>query len=156
MTKSANRPQRPRRAPVQTIKRTAHVYPPGRRYDDWLVPFVDNHACMHHDHNRAPDDHSGCGPSVFCCLKAAALYKDLFPDSDEAVAQWELTEAAHIAGWMRPSERGPGVLVIWFCFCDPDRADGLLVVGLPADEARSVLFRRVPLERYADESQRLC
>ena len=45
---------------------------------------------------------------------------------------------------------------LFFVFCDPDRPDGLLVVCLERAAARQVLFRRVPLERFAGEAQRLC
>lgn len=39
-----------------------------------MVPFQDGGACIHHGHATDPDDHSLCGPSIFCCRKAAARY----------------------------------------------------------------------------------
>ena len=137
--------RRSRRAPP-----THHFYPEGWQADDWIVPFGDGeHACLHHGHPD-PDDHSGCGPTIFCCSKACASYTDLFPDSVEAQADWQLTEAAHIATWM-----DAGVNVLFFVFCDPERPDGLLVIGLGGEEARQVLLKKVPLDRYAGEAQRL-
>ena len=84
------------------------------------------------------------------------MYMDLEPESAEAHAQWELTEAEHIATWLEPSDTGPGVNVLYFVFCDPVRPNGLLAIGLDRTAARQVLFRRVPLERYADRADRLC
>lgn len=69
--------------------RTQHDYPPGWRPDDWLVPYIDGGACIHHGHT-APDDHSLCGPALFCCRRAAARYVALHPESCEAEATWEL------------------------------------------------------------------
>ena len=148
------RRQPPRRAP-RSRRVGPHVYPEGWHSDDWVVPFGDGeHACIHHGHED-PEDHSLCGPIIFCCLKAAAMYMDLAPESAEAHAEWELTEAAHIATWMEPSDRGPGANVLFFVFCDPVRPDGLLAIGLERAAAREVLLRRVPLERYAGEAERL-
>jgi hypothetical protein len=83
------------------------------------------------------------------------LYLSLFPDSAEAGADWQPTEAAHIATWTKANDTGPGVNVLYFVFCDPTRSDGLLVIGLRRPEARAVLFRDVPLERQVDNAQRL-
>ena len=131
--------------------RTHHRYPKTWKADDWLVPFGDGeHACLHHGHTD-PEDHSACGPTVFCCSIAAALYTSLYPESTEAHAEWQLTEAGHIATWM-----DAGVNVLFFVFCNPVRPDGLLVIRLAGMEARQVLLKKVPLDRYADEAQRLC
>lgn len=128
-----------------------HDYPPGWRPNDWAVPFEDGeHACIHHGHDD-PDDHSLCGPTIFCCAHAARLFVTHFPESCEACAEWQLTEAEHIATWM-----DSGVKVLYFVFCDPARADELLVIGLIGQHARDVLLKRVPLEQYAPEAQRLC
>ena len=51
---------------------------------------------------------------------------------------------------MQANDRGLGVQVFYFVFCDPARPDGLLATGLHRSVTRQVLFRRVPLERYAD------
>jgi hypothetical protein len=132
------------------LRALRHIYPEGWNPDDWLVPFVEGrNACMHHGHPD-PDDHSLCGPALFCCVKSASLYVDLFPESDEAGSEWQLTEAAHIATWM-----DAGVNVLFFVFCDPARRDGLLAIGLHGQQAREVLLKRIPLEHHVDEAQRL-
>ena len=144
------RKKRPRFRRSGRARRTHHRYPKGWHADDWLVPFGDGeHACLHHGHPD-PDDHSGCGPTIFCCLKASTLYTGLVPDSEEAHAEWQLTEAGHIATWM-----DAGVNVLFFVFCDPERADGLLVIGLAGEEARQVLLKELPLAPYAREAERL-
>jgi hypothetical protein len=150
------RKKRPPRA-LRNRAGTHHVYPEGWRPGDWYVPFEDGeHACMHHGHDTAPDDHSLCGPSIFCCRKAAERYIALLPGSNEARAEWELTEGSHIATWTRPSDRGLGVQVLYFVFCDPARPGGLLAIGLHRSTAGPVLSRRVPLDRYAADAERLC
>jgi hypothetical protein len=113
------------------------------------VPFVGGGACIHHGHTN-PDDHSLCGPAIFCCRKAAAHYVALFPDSCEAQATWELTTADHICGWI-----AHGVQVIYFVFCDPKRPNGLLAIGLSRAIAPDILWRRTPLEHHAAAADRL-
>ncbi len=116
--------------------RTRHSYPKGRKPDDWVVPFKDGeHACIHHGHTN-PDDHGLCGPTIFCCAKAASLYVDIFPKGAEARSEWQLTDAAHLATWM-----DAGVNVFYFVFCDPERSDGLLVMCLIGQYAREVLLK---------------
>jgi hypothetical protein len=78
------------------------------------------------------------------------LYVNVFPEGAEARSEWQLTDAAHLATWM-----DAGVNVLYFVFCDPERSDGLLVMGLIGQYAREVLLKRVPLEQYAGEAERL-
>ena len=142
------RNKRPQRRRSSRPPRTHHVYPQGWKAGDWVVPFeYGEHACIHHGHTD-PDDHSSCGPAIFCCEKAASLYVELFPESIEARSEWQLTEAAHIATWL-----DAGVNVLYFVFCDPHRQHGVLAIGLAGQHARQVLFKRVSLERYADEAR---
>jgi hypothetical protein len=79
------------------------------------------------------------------------LYTDLFPEGAEARAEWQPTGATHIATWM-----DAGVNVLYFVFCDPTRPEGLLAIGLLGQHGRQVLLKRVPLDQYADEAERLC
>ena len=60
-------------------------------------------------------------PKHLLLHKSALTYTDLEPESDEAHAEWKLTEAEHIATWMEPSDTSPGVNVLFFVFCDPAR-----------------------------------
>lgn len=129
--------------------RARHDYPPGWRADDWLVPFSGGSACIHHGHTD-PDDHSLCGPAIFCCRRAAARYVALFPDSCEATANWELTEAAHLLGWIRK-----GVHLFYFVFCDPERPEGLLATGLAGEVLPAILRRRIALDANAAQADRL-
>jgi hypothetical protein len=127
-----------------------HDYPPGWRNNDWVVPFRGGSACIHHGHDTDPDDHSLCGPSIFCCRRAAAHYIALFPDSCEARANWELTDADHLLSWVRKE-----VCVFYFIFCDPDRPEGLLAIGLSNKVLPDILNRRVTLDTYAADADRL-
>lgn len=136
--------------PPAPESRASHDYPPGWHHDDWVVPFHDGGACIHHGHDTDPDDHSLCGPAIFCCRKAAARYVVLFPEGCEASANWELTETSHLMTWVRK-----GVNVFYFVFCDPDRPEGLLAIGLGGEPLPDILRRRIPLDKYAAEADRL-
>ncbi|MBX0330830.1 hypothetical protein K2Z83_24535 [Oscillochloris sp. ZM17-4] len=136
--------------PPAPESRANHDYPPGWRRTDWVVPFIGGGACIHHGHETDPNDHSLCGPSIFCCRRAAARYMVLFPEGEEARADWELTEAAHLLSWV-----AKGVNVFYFVFCDPDRPEGLLAIGLAAETLPDILRRRVPLDTHAAAAERL-
>lgn len=136
--------------PPPPESRASHDYPPSWRRNDWLVPFQGGGACIHHGHDTDPDDHSLCGPSIFCCRRAAARYVTLFPDSSEARANWELTDADHLLSWV-----SKGVNVFYFVFCDPDRPEGLLAIGLGGEGLPDILYRRVALDEYAARADRL-
>jgi len=126
-----------------------HIYPPTYGELDWLVPYDGENAVIHHGH-RDPDDHSECGPSLFCCEKSRELFTKEFPNSAEAGASWGITSAEHIASWI---ERG--VTLLYFVFCDPVRPKGLLAGGLSGEAAKQALFKEIPLEDFADLATRI-
>lgn len=126
-----------------------HIYPDDWQDDHWLVPYQGSNAVIHHGHS-SPDDHSLCGPMVFCCTRSQRLFSEQFPDSEAAQANWGLTRAAHIQTWL-----DAGVNVIYFVFCDPVRPLGLLAGGLSGEDARQVLNRQVLPEAFADRATRL-
>ena len=127
-----------------------HIYPDSWNPLSWLVPFQGEDAAIRHGHT-SPDDHSLCGPVLFCCAKSQQLFLDTFPESAEARAtSWEITEADHIAAWM-----DAGVNILYFVFCDPVRPKGLLTGGLSGEEARQALYREAPLEGYTERANRL-
>lgn len=126
-----------------------HIYPKDWKEDHWLVPFSGDNAVIHHGH-QSPDDHTLCGPMVFCCANSQRLFMETFPDSAIARASWELTEGDHIAAWI-----DAGVNVIYFVFCDPVRPRGLLAGGLTGEEARQVLARQLHPEYFAERATRI-
>ncbi len=158
MSKRKRRPAknlpRPRRRTFskkpETILFGSHQIPKSWRPFDWVVPFIDNHACIHHGHGLDDDDHSRCGPVLFCCPKASARYLELFPKSGEAQADWQLTDADHIAAWL-----DKGVTVLYFIFCDPQRPQDLWAIGLSEEPLRQTLYKQLALEAHLDRADRL-
>lgn len=110
---------------------------------DWFVPFEGERAVIHHGHSD-PEDHSDCGPQVFCCPKAAALFRHRFQDGVVANANWEFTDGQHLASWAGPT----GPQIFYFFFCDPDDWTLLRFTGVAAPELRNVLLKRAPLDTY--------
>lgn len=135
--------------PQESQKSSGHVYPDGWQPDHWLIPFDEDNAVIHHGHSD-PDDHSLCGPTLYCCAKSASMFMDAFPESGEAQANWEMTDAAHVATWL-----DAGVKVLYFVFCDPESPEGLLAGGFTDEKAREVLFKIVPIEEFAPRANRL-
>ena len=115
----------------------------GKSWGDikWYVPFVDNHAIMYHGH-KDPNDHSDCSPKIFCCPKAALLYKQCHPRGIPDTAEWHFEAGKHLASWM--GERGPRVY--YFFFCDPDDGTLLRFCGARIPEVRKVLLKQRALD----------
>lgn len=138
-----------KRNPLPLRPPGGHLYPPNFGDEDWIVPYAGDNAVIRHGHESA-DDHSLCGPQVFCCARSPQLYLQSFPNGAESQASWEITNAAHIDEWLKS-----GVNVIYFIFCDPGNPDGLLGTGLPAEDARKVLYKQVRIEDLAPYASRI-
>lgn len=121
------------------------------RVMEWYVPFQDGHAIVYHGHEAA-DDHSRCGPQVFCCPKAAQLLLQRYPDAIPADAEWEFADAELLASWMGP--RGP--TVYYFFFCDPRDKWVVRFSAVPGTQVRDVLFKRRALDEYLSVADRIC
>jgi hypothetical protein len=126
-----------------------HIYPQNWQPSQWLVPYAGENAAIFHGHTD-PEDHSLCGPVLCCCANSQELYLRTFPESAEAQASWELTQAEHILTWLEG-----GVNVLYFIFCDPVRPEGLLAGGLSGEEARQVVMKVIPIEQFAHKATRL-
>jgi hypothetical protein len=117
---------------------------------EWYVPFQDGHAIIYHGHEDS-DDHSLCGPQVFCCPKAATLLLQAYPETVPANADWEFTEPELLVSWMGPD----GPAVFYFFFCDPDDRNAVCFSGVSAPHVRDVLFKRRPLDEYLAVAERI-
>lgn len=149
MAKQKRRPPRPpssgRR--VEVIRIGPHTFPATWQPLDWLVPQVEGHFYIHHGHTD-PNDHSACGPLLFCCLAAADKFQRL-PNSPFAdLDPWQLVRPAELTPFL---ERGAPML--YFIFCDPVRPEGLWAIGLSGDMMWQVLFKQQALDPLLHSSQ---
>lgn len=117
---------------------------------EWYVPFRDSRAVIYHGHED-PDDHSDCGPKIFCCPKAATLIMQRYPDEVLADAEWQFTDGQHLASWM--GQNGPKVY--YFFFCDPEDSMVVCFCGISAPEVRDVLLKRLSLDQYLEKADRI-
>ena len=117
---------------------------------EWYVPFNDGHAIIYHGH-EASDDHSECGPKIFCCPKAAHLLLQRHPDAIPATAEWKFMEGEQLASWM--GENGPTVYYLFFC--DPKDLTLLRFSGVRAPVVRDVLLKRLTLDSYLENADRI-
>jgi len=126
-----------------------HQHPTGFQPMDWLVPILDGRPIIKHvHHDRA--DHSQCAPAVYCCMRAALLFMDRYPDSDETRAQWQMVDGETIDGWMTM-----GLPQLFFMFCHPDDSTCLLTIGLKHEAAQEAVLKEFPLTELVDEASRI-
>ncbi len=118
---------------------------------EWYVPFQDGHAIIYHGHEDS-DDHSLCGPQVFCCPKAAKLLLQAYPEASPAKADWEFLAPEALVSWMSPG----GPTVFYFFFCDPDDRNAVCFSGVFAPHVRDVLLKRKSLDEYLAVADRIC
>ncbi len=108
--KSAKKRRRHRSRPA-----VGHTYRGGQQPDQWLVPLQDDgYACFYHGHDDT-DDHSLCGPQIFCCHKAASRFLAQYPDTLPATMTFQPMSPASLLAWLSSS----GPQVFYFYFCDP-------------------------------------
>ena len=117
---------------------------------EWYVPFVNGHAIIYHGHTDA-DDHSECGPQIFCCPKAARLLRNRHPKAIPGHAEWEFTEGEYLASWM--GEIGPKVYYVFFC--DPQDQTLLRFCGVRTPEVQDVLLKQITLDRYLEHADKI-
>ena len=123
------------------IKRDYHEFPKSWNKNYWLVPFHDGQGIIYHGHNDK-DDHSLCGPQIFCCYKAKRLLHQYHPDALDD-ADCEPTDGRDLIDWVIN-----GVKVFYFFFCHPQEKSTLLFAGIETPDLQKVLLRQYPLEYY--------
>jgi len=117
---------------------------------EWYVPFINGRAIIYHGH-ESPDDHTDCGPEIFCCPKAAYLLLQRHPEVIPAAAEWQFTDGKYLTSWM--GEHGPQVY--YFFFCDPADRTALRFCGVREPELRDVLLKRLTLDGYLERADRI-
>ena len=120
---------------------------PKQQANEWLVPFADGGACIFHGHEDR-NDHSKCGPQIFCCPNAVRVLLTRYPAAIRSNAEWEFTLDTHLLTWADP-------LIFYFFYCHQDDSDRIYFTGVKKAELRDVLLRKVSLQEYRDVSDQI-
>lgn len=105
---------------------------------DWLVPFSDGHAVIHHSYGGC-DEHALCGPIVYCCQHALDRYLEIYTQTRLDSATCEYMPADQIVTWM-----DAGIQAIYFIYCAPEVPKGLAASGMSGKQARETLYKQAP------------
>ena len=143
--------KRRRRIAPRPLGRVGATHGTAWRTMEWYVPFQDGHAVIYHGHED-PNDHTRCGPQVFCCPKAAHLLLQIYPDAIAADAEWEFTDPELLTSWM--GHDGP--TIYYFFFCDPCDREVVCFSGVSTPDVRDVLLKRRALDEYLPTADRIC
>lgn len=135
MTRNSTTKQRsPRSAAI-------HTYRNGQQPNQWLVPLqTDGYACFYHGHQDS-NDHSLCGPQIFCCHKAASQFLAQYPDALSATMTLNPMSPESLLAWLSPT----GPQVFYFYYCDPINRHRVYFQGFSPPLLRPVLRFERPL-----------
>lgn len=112
---------------------------------EWYVPFVDGNAIIHHEHDEI-NDHSKCGPEIFCCPKAAYIFLKQFPEAAPAHTEWSFNTGKFLLSWL--TDQGPKHY--YFFLCNPYESAEVRFAHVALPELRDVLVKRRSLTSYID------
>ena len=138
--KSRKRQQKPRLA--QPASASHHWYRHGQERDQWIVPLTagDMPVILHRHPN--PDDHSACGPQLFCCGRSLGLYLDLYRSLLPQDVRFQFLSAAEVDDWYRAMS--PPFL--YFYACDPLNPHRAYFLSVPEEEAWDIIHFFLPIE----------
>lgn len=114
MAKKAKKRSRNRRR-KQGTQGSHHWYRHGQQPNEWIVPLtVGDMPVIYHGHSD-PEDHSGCGPQLFCCGRSLALYLQIYLHHLPEDVHFQFHTGSEVVEWYR-SMTPP---MIYFYACDP-------------------------------------
>lgn len=114
---------------------------------NWVVPIIDEQACIYHGHGDS-DDHSLCGPQIFCCPNAAQVLLAIHPNGIDPDAQYYEMEGEDLLEWTAPN-------LFYFWFCDPDDSDSVYFTGVEKEDLPSVLLGQRSIHDWINVADRL-
>lgn len=127
---------------------TGHTYRNGQTSNQWLVPLqADGYACFYHGHDDT-EDHSLCGPQIFCCHKSASQFLKEHPDMLPATMSLHPMSPDSLLAWLSPD----GPKVFYFYFCDPVNRRRVYFQGFSHPLLRPILLFERPLTELAVNS----
>lgn len=144
-----NKARKNKKRALQKKKRASakNAQPSQQGDNNWVVPFVNEHACIYHGHENS-DDHSLCGPQIFCCPNAARVLLSVHPNAIDSSAEWCDTTGEFLLEWDHPN-----LFYVWFC--DPDDSDSIYFAGVEKDDLPGVLLGRRSIHDWINVSDRL-
>lgn len=138
--KKQKKSRKPKVAPQ--AKNTHHWYRHGQQPNQWIVPLTaDDLPVILHAHAE-PDDHSGCGPQLFCCGRALALYLEYYRDLLPEDVCFQFGTGSEVADWYR-SMTPP---LIYFYACDPVNQQRAYFLSVMEQHAWDIIQFFVPIE----------
>ncbi len=126
----------------RTASPTYHWYRHDQQPDQWVVPLTaDDMPAIYHGHTN-PEDHSQCGPQLFCCGRSLGLYLALYEDHLPDDVQFQFFSGAEMFDWYR-SMNPP---MIYFYACDPVNQKRAYFLSVPEKNAWDIIQFFVPIE----------
>ena len=121
---------------------SCHTYRNGQQPNQWIIPLTADHMPVIYHGHTDPDDHSGCGPQLFCCGRSLGLYLASYqhhlPD-DVTFRFYSGTEVYDSFRAMTPP-------MIYFYACDPVNQQRAYFLPVPEQNAWDIIQFFVPIE----------
>lgn len=96
---------------------------------------------IYHGHSD-PDDHSRCGPQLFCCGRSLALYLALYQHLLPDDVQFQFLTGSEVFDWFRTMAPP----MIYFYACDPINHQRAYFLPISEQNAWDIILFFVPIE----------
>lgn len=137
--KSKKRLRKPKS--VKPAPQSHHWYRRGQQSNQWIVPLTASMPVIYHGHTN-PEDHSHCGPQLFCCARSLGLYLAFYQDHLPDDARFQFFSGAEVFDWYR-SMTPP---TIYFYACDPVNQQRAYFLSVSEQNAWDIIQFFVPIE----------
>lgn len=126
----------------QQVSEPHHWYRHNQQPNQWIVPLTEGDMPVIYHGHADSEDHSGCGPQLFCCGRSLALYLKFYQHHLPDDVRFQFLDGPEVFDWYQ-SMTPP---MIYFYACDPVNQQRAYFLPVMAQHAWDIIQFVVPIE----------
>lgn len=119
-----------------------HWYRHKQQPKQWIVPLTEGDMPVIYHGHADPEEHSGCGPQLFCCGRSLALFLEFYRHQLPDDVRFQFLDGLEVFDWYQ-SMTPP---MIYFYACDPVNQQRAYFLPVMAHHAWDIIQFSVPIE----------